>query len=156
MLELREYGVSGEAAEVQVECTTCRAKRRMSDAFGEEGKQNLPPCSGRRPHLRDFEEKKCTAQPRAILLGASNSWFGVHLSALSLPVAGGGLDEVVDKHWDALKNVTTADRLAFMREENRLPALATYPDQELMAARVSSRPRLPASGATSIWIAPCS
>jgi hypothetical protein len=134
MLELKEWGVSGEAAEVQVECTTCQKRRRMSDAFGEEAKENLPPCTGRRPHLRDFEEKPCTAQLRAILLGASNSWFGVHLSALSLPVASGGIDELVDRHWEALKNVENLAVLVFLRKENRLPAFHEFSDAELMPA----------------------
>jgi len=149
MLELRETGVSGEAAEVQVECTTCQAKRRMSGAFGEEGRESLPPCRGRRPHLRDFEEKPCGAPSRAILLGASNSWFGVHLSALSLPVAGGGIAELVDRHWDALKNVDSPMVIAFLRKENRLLAFNDYSDPELMEAIVQRKAMRPVSDAAA-------
>ncbi len=35
-LKLRELGVSGEAADIQVFCETCGKQRRMSDAFGNE------------------------------------------------------------------------------------------------------------------------
>jgi hypothetical protein len=56
-LTLREMGVSGEAADVEVRCTSCDKARRMADAFGQEA--DLPHCRGRRPHLRDFEPKGC-------------------------------------------------------------------------------------------------
>ena len=82
VLRLWEWGVSGSVSEVQVSCDTCGAKRRMRDAFAEDGKSVLPQCKGRRPHLRDYAEKGCAEQLRCILLGASNSWFPITLSAL--------------------------------------------------------------------------
>jgi hypothetical protein len=48
-LRLYELGASGEVADIQVQCETCGAKRRMSDAFGEGGEKNLPACRGRWP-----------------------------------------------------------------------------------------------------------
>ncbi|MCC6523753.1 MAG: hypothetical protein IT373_13940 [Polyangiaceae bacterium] len=73
------------AADVEVRCRTCDDKRRMAEAFGREAVGSLPGCRGRRPHLRDFEVEPCKTALRAILLGASNSWFGVTLSTLYVP-----------------------------------------------------------------------
>ncbi len=53
-LRLRE-GISGEAADVLVVCEVCNSIRSMAHAFGPGNEENLPPCRGRRPHLRDFE-----------------------------------------------------------------------------------------------------
>nr|HRW10680.1 DrmB family protein [Caldilineaceae bacterium] len=74
-LRLLEFGPSGEARDLVVHCATCKAQRRMSDAFGQIGKQSMPLCRGRRPHLRDFVEEQCNRPLTAILLGASNLWF---------------------------------------------------------------------------------
>src|SRR5207253_129664 len=101
-LRLYELGASGEVADIEVQCVKCsptssqetsdagsekkkNTSRRMSDAFNEEGKLELAPCGGRWPHLRKFDEEECKASQRTILLGASNSWFPVMLSALSIP-----------------------------------------------------------------------
>ncbi|PJF37929.1 MAG: hypothetical protein CUN55_19585, partial [Phototrophicales bacterium] len=83
-LSLEEYGVSGAATDIVVGCNGCNSKRRLSDAFGELGKINLPACRGRHPHLRSFDDE-CDRQMKSILLGASNSWFSSTLSALSIP-----------------------------------------------------------------------
>ena len=79
-LRLRELGASGEVADIQVECVKCESKRRLSDAFSDEGKDELSKCRGRWPHLRKYDEEKCDGIQRAILLGASNSWFPIMLS----------------------------------------------------------------------------
>src|SRR5207244_2810299 len=98
-IRLNEMGVSGEAADISLKCDVCGAHRRMSDAFGDEGKQCMPACRGRHPHLRDFAEAGCDQQMKAILLGASNSWFGLTLTALSVPIAVDKLGQLVDTHW---------------------------------------------------------
>ncbi|MCP4401139.1 MAG: hypothetical protein GY801_28055 [bacterium] len=48
-------------------------------------KNGLPACRGRRPHLRDFQEKDCEEPLKTILLGASNTWFPVTLSSRCIP-----------------------------------------------------------------------
>ncbi len=71
-----------------VECKSCGAKRSMADAFSSDEEQIYRPvCRGRRPHLRDFEHKTCTYQARTTLLAASNSWFPLIFSSLSIPTA---------------------------------------------------------------------
>lgn len=132
-LQLRELGVSGEAADVLVECRECGDSRRMVDAFGES--PDLPQCRGRRPHLRDFEETACSAPRRAILLGASNSWFAVTLTALYVPTpTDDQLVQDVENSWDLLGDVVSLDILKFLRTQGKLGGLAKHDDDALWKA----------------------
>ena len=58
----------------------------MADAF-ETRAAELAQLPWPRPHLRDFDEQGCGEPMKSILLGASNSWFPITLSALSVPTA---------------------------------------------------------------------
>lgn len=103
-LTLSEYGVSGTAADIVITCQAdgCSAFRNMAEAFGESAKKTMPLCRGRHPHLNKFEQDGCDLQMKAMLLGASNLWFPVTLSALAIPTKGNQLAELVDKHWSFL------------------------------------------------------
>ncbi len=122
-LELRELGVSGEAADVEVSCRDCDIPaRRMAEAFGEDAPRVLPACRGRRPQLRDFEQEPCTASVDTILLGATNLWFPITLSALYVPPAAESkLDEIVEQRWnDLFANVTDPVILSFLEKQGQL------------------------------------
>jgi Domain of unknown function (DUF1998) len=133
VLDLREIGVSGQAADVLVRCRTCDTSRVMAQAFGEEARARLPRCRGRHPHLASFTPG-CEQPVRTILLGASNAWFGARLSVLSIPVAAGPLAQKVAEHWADLQRVTSPEVLAFARGEPRYATFATYTDEALWAA----------------------
>lgn len=128
-LRLQEYGVSGTAADIVVACDGCNTSRRLSDAFGEQGKKTMPGCRGRHPHLRSFDES-CNRQMRGILLGASNSWFGISLSALSIPTVFGKLGQIVEQHWAALGKATSQEMLIVLltafQATGQLQELAKY------------------------------
>jgi hypothetical protein len=132
-LRFAELGASGEAAELLVRCDACGKRRFMVDAFSDRGRQALPACRGRRPHLRDYEEG-CPEEASAILLGASNSWFPIRLTALSVPLASGKLAQLVEDHWAVLGKATMKEMIAFARDTGQLPALARYPIDEIWGA----------------------
>lgn len=111
-LKLIETSATGEAASIFVQCEAenCKAIRPMSDAF----KMNVmeqPACKARRPHLRDHDEAGCKApngqemRMEPMLQGASNSWFGITLSALAIPQASDKLTQIVDEQWTNLHDV---------------------------------------------------
>jgi len=133
-IRLLELGVSGEAADIMIKCDACEALRRMSEAFGEEGKQAMPACRGRNPHLRDFDEHACDQQMKAILLGASNSWFGLTLTALSVPTAVDTLGQLIEANWLILEKVTSKEVLEAFRAIGQLQAFLTVGDDALWAA----------------------
>jgi hypothetical protein len=100
-LRMRELGAGGRAGDVQVQCDTCHRRRRLSQAFGEDSVPFLPPrCRGRHPHLG--VTTKCTALPTTLILGASNAWFPVQSSALSIPSQAGELAQKIDEAWAVL------------------------------------------------------
>jgi Domain of unknown function (DUF1998) len=138
-LQLLEMGVSGEAADIYVRCETCDKSRPMSDAFKLHN-NDLPSCRARRPHLRDFEDGGCKDelnQPirvRALLQGASNAWFPVMLSALSVPQSSNLLKQLVTDHWGELYDLEGEPDIAKMRRRNLLRDFAGVSDAELWAA----------------------
>ena len=132
VLRLREWGVSGSVSEVEISCDTCNVKRRMRDAFAED-RPCLPPCSGRRPHLRDHADKACEHPLRTILLGASNSWFPICLSTLSVPSADGKLKQMIEDQWANLDAVTSPEILAAFRKTPLLRMFSEFSDEEIWA-----------------------
>ena len=111
-LTLREYGISGDASDIIVQCLACNSNRRMSDAFDQDTQFK---CPGHHPHLRRIDNKPCDEVAKSILLGASNSWFSVSLSALSIPLATDRLAKIVEEQWGELKGVQSEEELQFFR-----------------------------------------
>ena len=112
-LKLLETSATGEAASIFVQCegANCGAIRPMSDAFKMD-LMALPVCKARRPHLRDHDEAGCKTpngqvmRTEPMLQGASNSWFGITLSALAIPPKGADeVAQIVEEQWTNLHDV---------------------------------------------------
>ncbi|MBS3955308.1 MAG: DUF1998 domain-containing protein [Methylomicrobium sp.] len=100
ILRFFESGASLQTENLWVKCDACSASRSMAHAFGQAGKDNLPGCRGRHPHL-DWFDHDCKEAPRAVLLGATNSWFPMALSALAIPQQNGSpLQQIIVDHWE--------------------------------------------------------
>jgi hypothetical protein len=110
-LRANEMGSGTRSTDIEVECLECGAKRHISQAFGKPGEKTMPRCRGRHPHLRRFDGGGCDQQAKAMLLGASNEWFPVTRSVLSIPVSGGVLEQLVADHWAELSEIENADEL---------------------------------------------
>ncbi len=85
-LRFFESGASLQTENLWVKCDQCSTSRNMALAFGKSGKENLPRCRGRHPHLDRYDDD-CREQARTVLLGATNSWFPITLSALAIPLS---------------------------------------------------------------------
>ena len=135
-LRFEEYGVSGSPSDIFVKCDTCHEQRPLSDAFGEEGKKNMPSCRARHPHLRSFDDT-CDRQMKTILLGASNSWFPITLSALSIPTGTNQLEQVVEQYWTVVgkaPNLVALEAiLQALQAMGQLQELSKYPADEIWA-----------------------
>jgi len=139
VLRLNEPPTPGEATNVFVQCDTCGKRRPIASAFGRDGRYRLPVCRGRRPHLRNVEPAGRPEPLRAILLGASNSWFPVTLSAFAIPTASGKLPQLVESAWTVLEKAISREVLRAFRQIGQLPALAAFSDEELWAAVETQR-----------------
>jgi hypothetical protein len=98
-LRFFESGASLQTENLWIKCDGCDAKRNMAQAFGKSGKENLPACRGRHPHL-DRYDNDCDEVPRGVLLGATNSWFPITLSALAIPLTRDPIIQLVQDGWD--------------------------------------------------------
>ena len=120
-LRLREFGSGGRPADLEVSCDECGRRRRLSQAFGEDAAPFLPPrCRGRHPHLGTTQP--CEQEPKTLLLGASNAWFAVQASALSIPSREGELADAIDEASTALEHAPT-DAGGFTYVLANVPAL---------------------------------
>jgi hypothetical protein len=109
LLYLYEVGASGEALDVEVKCDGCGNVRRMGQAFGPNNRNSMPACRGRRPHLRDIDPDGCDQEHvKPMLQGASNLWFPVLISALSVPQAADDLGRLVEENWVVLEKAVDA------------------------------------------------
>jgi hypothetical protein len=132
LLRMFEVGVSGEPSDIYIKCETCGETRAMSEAFSSDEEQRYHPiCRGRRPHLRDFEHKTCQYKTRTILLAASNSWFPLVFSTLSIPTAIDTLDQLIDTHWNVLQEAEDVKDIAAYRRIRLLEHFSAYSDEEI-------------------------
>ena len=141
-LTLREYGISGDASDIIVQCLACSSDRRMSDAFDQDVAQFK--CPGHHPHLRRIDNKPCDEVAKSILLGASNSWSSVSLSALSIPLATDRLAKIVEEQWGELKSVQSQEELQFFRKmlqkfASLVPLFSDFKDLEIWDAIEAKR-----------------
>mgnify|MGYP005857266637 CR=1 FL=1 len=135
LLYLYEVGASGEALDVEVKCDGCGTRRRMGQAFGPNNRTVMPACRGRRPHLRDFDPGGCDqVHVKPMLQGASNLWFPVVISALSVPQASDDLGRLVEENWAVLEKAASLDVLKAFRLIGQLKDLSKYTDDQVWAA----------------------
>ncbi|MYH72954.1 MAG: DUF1998 domain-containing protein [Acidimicrobiia bacterium] len=113
ILELKEAGKASRATDVRIVCKTCNADRVVQDAFGHQAYRHLPRCRGRHPHLQRFEGP-CNQPTRALLLGASNAWFPVYRSALTIPTVTGEIEQKVAEHWGDLSDIEDRSEFDFI------------------------------------------
>jgi hypothetical protein len=102
-LRFFERGASLQTENLWVKCDTCNAARSLVHAFGKDATDNLPGCRGRHPHLDSYQD--CDAEPRTILLGATNGWFPATLSVLAIPLEKNQLSQLILDGWEHFVDV---------------------------------------------------
>jgi hypothetical protein len=131
-LKLEESGVSGEVRDLEVRCS-CGERRRLADAFGKENRHRMPECTGRRPHLRDHDDQPCKTRQRPIALGASNLWFPIALTVLSIPGESERLAQLIEENWSVLRVAHSAAVLGALRELRQITGeLADFSDKAIL------------------------
>ena len=136
-LRFFESGASLQTENLWVKCDECGASRNMAHAFGKSGKENLPRCRGRHPHL-DRYDADCEERARAVLLGATNSWFPITLSALAIPIARDPASQLVRDGWDYFEGIDCETDVATvvntLRKAGALPGIDKYSPAAIWAA----------------------
>lgn len=83
-------------------CETCKSNRNMKGVFTKEALRGIR-CRGKRPWLKD--EVNCDETLKTLQRGATNLYYGVHESALSIPPWSNRVNQIIGKvkYWDTLK-----------------------------------------------------
>ncbi|KAB1928599.1 DUF1998 domain-containing protein [Micromonospora noduli] len=128
-------------ANVEIKCVPCGARRNMKEVLGLRGAEKLPRCRGRRAHLGDFDTS-CTADPKLLIVGASNQWFAQTLSALAVPPTGASeLQARVVQHWKSLEGLAPAMYLWARENAPFFRDLFRWTNEEIAAAVEQHRAR---------------
>ena len=96
-LRLYSTGNTSTLADMWVECTACHSKRSMSGATQKENFEELT-CSGHHPFRPNHKNTKCHKKIIPSQRGASNVYFAVSRSAISIPPWINPLYNLIDDH----------------------------------------------------------
>jgi len=97
-LQTKNPGLSG----IILSCPDCGASKSMDGIFSSQNWTMLQ-CRGKRPWLGD--SVTCDRQPNVVQRGASNLYFPVQESALSIPPWSDKIQESLGIYWDPILNV---------------------------------------------------
>ena len=134
-LIFRESAQSAAVSDLIVTCELCDAWRTMEDAFGTRAPAALGPCQGARPWLGDGNGEQCTSGVlRTTLRGASNLYFAVVQSALSIPEWDDPVHMAIAQCEEQLAKVDSVERLRQGIEGGFLPQLDRLDPQKVFEA----------------------
>lgn len=102
-LRMRAAGASASLKDIEISCA-CGKVGTMEGAFGKFALRGIAGCTGRRPWLAVTNES-CAQVPRTLQRGASNVWFPVVRSALSIPPWSEGVFQVLNRRWGVLQHI---------------------------------------------------
>lgn len=109
-LDARSAGLAG----LHLSCTGCKAERSLDGIFVKDGLKGLT-CAGRRPWLR-AKPTGCGDVPRVLQRGASNLYFPIIESALTIPPFSELITQQLHEYWDAIRRCEPAGRPSFVQQ----------------------------------------
>jgi hypothetical protein len=132
-LQMIDRGATGQAADVLVRCVSCDVARSMSQAFGETSNVAFSECSGRMPQLRSHDDVTCGEVPKAMLLGASNSWFASVLTAFAIPTEIDQLGQFLESRLALFNELEDASEIRVLRriKKQEFVEIIGYTDEEI-------------------------
>lgn len=101
-LELRATGSSAGLSGLRVGCKVCGAGESLAGVFSEHALSHLT-CQGKRPWLNDKEG--CDRPIRALMRGASNIYFPIVASAITIPPYSEKLRSTLTRKYDVIKSL---------------------------------------------------
>lgn len=136
-------GTTGSVSDIWIYCA-CDAKRSVSDAFGENRSLALGECTRKRPWLgiknKDPHECKHAGQLRAIQRGATNGWFPLVRSALSIKEAASPIGQALKKcPQHQVEKIDSQEKLQTLLDMEMFPALAEFKAEDIWQTLLKER-----------------
>lgn len=147
-LRLIDTGQTGSISDIFVRCEATRDRRSLAAAF-QQNQNVLGRCTGRRPWLGDDQEN-CQEASEALLRGASNLYFPIVRSALSIPPWADPIHDDLARYEHFFGNITTREQLETVLTTLQLSDLAAYSIEELFGALLRRRGDLPPQTAAEL------
>ncbi len=138
-LRLEILDTTGTITDVTVRCPKHDTRRSLVQAMGAQGQKTLPPCTGNRPWLDDHDPEKCDRHTRVLLRGASNAYFAVGTSALSIPPWSNPIQSDLARYASVLAKVESLDDLEFLLRVGNMPELDDYDIEDIWEALLRHR-----------------
>ena len=130
-LRLIDSGRTGAITDLWVSCPEHDRSRNLGQATGNAARRRLPKCSGYRPWLGTESYEHCDKEVRVILRGASNAYFPVVESAISVPPWSDPVQIAIGEYSVELENVDSLnDLLNFLKYVNA-PPLKEFPPERV-------------------------
>ena len=134
-MHLYSRGKTGTVADLMVVCDCEKATRSMSDAFGEKRHEILGDCTRRRPWLgtKNFDTScEHKDELRAMLRGATNGWFPILRSALSIKEAASPIGSALKKcSQHQVEKLDSIDKLKVMLDMDMFPTLERFDVEDI-------------------------
>jgi hypothetical protein len=130
-------GDTASLADIVITCT-CGKRATMDGAFYKTAMKDVTRCLGRRPWLSE-NDATCDQTPRTLQRGASNVWFSLTHSAISIPPWSEGAFLVLNKHWEIIRHLSDTEALRAVLESMQLAAGTIYSTDDLIAAVLQRR-----------------
>ncbi len=132
-LWLDERGTSGDLIDLIIRCE-CNKSRSLYEATQLE-LIPLGTCTGARPWLGRNASEDCNLPNRLLIRTASNAYFPLVMSVLSIPDRATAVQAVVAELWDDLIIVDDAADLRVLKKKPRIAEkLAPFDDAEVLEA----------------------
>lgn len=104
---------TGGLDSIIIKCTACGKTRSMAGSMGKDSLRGYH-CRGRRPWIglkAEYNDPvSCTAPLRGLQRGASNVYFSITASALTIPPWSSRLHQEIDMNWDRIEPIWSANQ----------------------------------------------
>lgn len=142
-LRLFDSGETGSISDIAVYCVGRRERRTLGAAFADSS--ILGGCTRRRPWLGpdDRDPTDCDETPWAILRGASNLYFAIVRSALSVPPWADPINDAIARYERMFANVQTLSDLQTLLRIGNFPELVEYSAEEVFESLQRRRQPIP-------------
>ncbi len=130
-LTMTDSGRTGAITDLRVRCPVHKKSRDLGQAIGIRARKRLPKCRGFRPWLGNDSFEHCDERIHVILRGASNAYFPVIDSAISVPPWSDPIQLAIGEYVEQLAKVNSLDDLLGFLQFINAPELDPFPPERL-------------------------
>jgi hypothetical protein len=103
-LKMTNLGITASLRDIVIRCS-CGKSRSMEGAFRRNALKDIAWCSANQPWLSRADPDGCSRMPRVLQRGASNVWFSIVESAISIPPWSEDAFKALNRYWEAIRHV---------------------------------------------------